>query len=358
MRTATDQRGQRRVTLGVTTARRRAVRGGIRALALLVALAVWRPRSMAAQGGVRLDGGRFTVVAEAADARLARTLLAAAQAQDSFPGLPRSTQRVLIAIAPDAARMRAWSGGAVPEWGAAFALPEAHRVVVQGRAAGSDAGDPRVTLRHELAHLALHDVMGRLPPRWFDEGYAGVAAGEWDREAALETAVGLIWRTVPTRDAIEAGFSGGGSSAAWSYAMAYRVVAELEALDPVHGLEHLFTEWRASGSLDVALRRAYGMTSEQFDAHWRGQTRRRYGALSLIAALSFVGGLFGVVLGPLFWVRRRRDQRRLAQLRAADAIQEAREAEAAMQAALLAVPEPATGGVPAPSPESLPRRDL
>ena len=27
-------------------------------------------------------------------------------------------------------------------------------------------------LRHELAHLALHEALGDLPPRWFDEGYA------------------------------------------------------------------------------------------------------------------------------------------------------------------------------------------
>ncbi|MDQ8164030.1 MAG: hypothetical protein P3C10_15740, partial [Gemmatimonadota bacterium] len=128
--------------------------------------------------GVRLDAGRFTVVAVARDERLARTLLAAAQANDSFPGLPRPTARVLIAVAPDAARFRQWVGPHAPEWGAAIAIPDEQRLVLQGSRAGSAAGDPVVVLRHELAHLALHEWLGRLPPRWFDEGYASVTAGE------------------------------------------------------------------------------------------------------------------------------------------------------------------------------------
>jgi len=75
-------------------------------------------------------------------------------AQDTFPGLPRPRERVLIAIAPDAARFRELVGPNAPEWGAAIAMPDERRIVMQGSGAGSDAGDPRVVLRHELAHLA------------------------------------------------------------------------------------------------------------------------------------------------------------------------------------------------------------
>src|SRR5688572_10275207 len=84
---------------------------------------------------------------------LAGSLASHAISTDTFPGLPRPVQRVTIAIAPDSRRFREWAGGA-PEWGSAVAFPESRRVVLQGRRAGSDAGDPLQVLRHELAHLA------------------------------------------------------------------------------------------------------------------------------------------------------------------------------------------------------------
>ena len=289
----------------------------------------------AVRGGIRVDSGRFTFVAAARDERLARALLATALATDSFPGLIKPQARVLIAIAPDAERFRQWIGPFAPEWGAAIAIPDEQRIVMQGSRAGSDAGDPRVVLRHELAHLALHEMMGRLPPRWFDEGYASMAAGEWNRESTFETSLGLIWHTLPSRDSLEAGFYEGASRASWSYAVAHRVVSEMAALDVENGLRNFFTEWKASGSFEIGLRRAYGMTGVQFDRHWQSRTRQRYGALAFVANLSLIAGIFGVLLGPLFVMRRRRDRRRLEIMRAADEAQERALRESAL-AALLA----------------------
>ncbi len=293
-----------------------------------------QPRTGPGAPGVRLDAGRFTVVSASSDERLARTLLAAAQARDTFPGLPRPTARVLIAIAPDEARFRAWVGPHAPEWGAAIAFPDEQRVVMQGGRAGSTAGDPLVVLRHELAHLALHEHMGHLPSRWFDEGFASVAAGEWSRETAFETSLALVWKTLPPMAALDAGFFAGATQAEWTYALAHRVVAELEALDPKNGLRNLLAYWKASGSFEQGLRQAYGMTGEQFDKRWQQQTRRRYGALALVTNLSAVVGVFAIFLAPLFVSRRRRDKRRMEALRAADAVQEAAQRASALQALL------------------------
>lgn len=288
---------------------------------------------------VRIDTGRFHVQAEARDERLARSLVVAALANDTFPGLPRPRSPVTITIAANAAAFRELVGPSAPEWGAAIAFPDAQRIVMQGSAAGSDAGDPRVVLRHELAHLALHEAMGALPPRWFDEGYASVSAGEWSREQTLETSLGLVWRTLPSRDSLEAGFVAGAARAEWSYAIAHRVVAELQALDDQNGLKNFFVEWKASGSFEIAVRRAFGMTGLQFDERWHSHVRRQYGALAFVANVSLVGGIFGLLLGPLFWMRRRRDRRRLEAMRTADAVQEAALRASALEA-LLAAPGP------------------
>jgi len=293
------------------------------------------PGAAAAQDpGIRLDSGRFTVVAERQDERLARALLAAAQRNDSFPGLPRPRDRVLIAIAPDARRLRAWVGPYAPEWGAAFAFPDQRKIVMQGRGAGSDAGDPVGVLRHELAHLALHEAMGGLPPRWFDEGYASVAAGEFSREQAFETSIGMVWRTLPTLEQLERGFVRGGMEASWSYAMAHRVVSELDGLGGAGGLANFFRYWKSTGSFEKGLRQAYGMTGEGFEKHWRDATRRRYGALSFVTNVSAALGLFAVVLVPLFLQRRARDRKKLEATRAADVAQEAAPRASALQAIL------------------------
>jgi hypothetical protein len=308
------------------------------------------PRALAQSPGFTVQSGRFTVVADPRDDRLARTLLAAALARDSFPGLPRTAAPVQIAVAPDAARFREWVGPGAPEWGAAIAFPAEGRIVMQGRSARSDAGDPVVVLRHELAHLALHDALGSLPPRWFDEGYASVAAGEFTREQVFETSFGMVWRTLPSLEALEAGFQHGGLEAGWSYAMAHRVVSELQAMGGPAGLANFFAYWKRSGSFEKAVREGYGMTGDAFEKHWQSQTRKRYGALALVTNVSAALGLFAVLLVPVFIAKRRRDRRKLEAMRAADAVQEAAARASALQALLdSAAAFPDTAPLPAPT---------
>jgi hypothetical protein len=269
----------------------------------------------------RLDRGRFAFLFYPHDRQLATSLAAHALATDTFPGLARPAQRVIIAIAPDRRRFREWAGSA-PEWGSAIAFPESRRIVLHGQRAGSDAGDPLAVLRHELAHLALHEALGDLPPRWFDEGYASLAAGEWGREEVLMTNAALALRGMPTLDELEESFSRGATAAQSAYALAYRAVAELAQQDRAHGLALFFTYWRTTGSLERAMRQAYGMTVADFERRWRQRTRRQYGALALVSNLTLAGLLLLFVLAPLYVIRRRRDRRRLESMKEADAAAE------------------------------------
>lgn len=275
------------------------------------------------------------------DAPLARALLAAAARRDTYPGLPRPRARVLLAIAPDLRRFRKWVGPGAPEWGAAIAFPGLQRIVMQGRSASSSAGDPVSVFRHELAHLALHEYMGDVPPRWFDEGYAGYAAGEWGRDESLATNVALLLGGMPTLDSLEAGFYGGSRDADQSYALAYRAVSDLASLDRERGLALFFRYWKETGRFDAAVRGAYGVTADAFEDLWRSRTRRRYGGLALVANLSLVSGVLLVAFVPLWVARRRRDRRRLDAMRAADAAAERAERESALAALLGAAPDAA-----------------
>lgn len=258
-------------------------------------------------------------------------------AHDSFPWLPRPTARVLILIAPDRRRFAELIGPQAPEYGAAIAVPSEQRIVMQGSRAGSDAGNPLQVLRHELAHLALHEAMGDLPPRWFDEGYASVAAGEWSREEVIATNVALAWRGAPSLEALDSAFYGGAGRASGAYALAHRAVMELAALDQQRGLAFFFRYWRESRDLDAAIRQAFGMTQGQFDERWRRLTRRRYGALAIFADLTIGAVILVIVLVPLHIARRKRDRERLARMAAIEAEAEAKERADAIETLLKSV---------------------
>ena len=76
-----------------------------------------------------------------------------------------------------------------------------------------------------------------------------------------------------------------------------------------------------------------------------GHPRRRYGALAVFADVSVAVLLFLAVVGPLWMVRRQRDRRRMAQMRAVDELQERREREDVLAALLSGTGEPSAGGL-------------
>lgn len=309
----------------------------VKALLGLTLLAIGAARADAQGipvGAEQIVGGRFTFVSMPSDAGLAKNLLAAALARDTFPGLPRPAQRATVYIAPDERRFREWIGGGAPEWGIAVAIPEESRIVMQGKSADSRAGDPKVTLRHELAHLALHEAMGNLPRPWFDEGYASFSAGEWTREQVLMSSFALAVRGVPRFSGIDSMIASGAVRAEQGYALAHRAVGDLAALDPAGGLTRFFAYWKDTRSADAAARRAFGVTLDGFEDTWRKTTRRRYGALALFADMGFASLVLFLVVAPFWVIRRRRDRGRLAAMVAADELAERRERESALAALL------------------------
>lgn len=313
----------------------------LRALVLAaVAVAACAARSGAlpqvGSDGLRpLERGRFRVHYAPTDARLAASLAESAAARDTFPGLPRPRARVAIWVAPDDATFRLWAGDGSPEWGQAFAFPLERRIVLHGHRGGK-GGDALAVLRHELAHLALHEVLGDLPPRWFDEGYASYAAGEWGRDEVLATnfSLAIAFGRLPTFAGLDSSFQRGSATAQAAYAFSYRAVAELASLDRARGLSLFFMYWERERSLERAVRQAFGLTLGGFEEHWQRATRRRYGGLALVTDVSLGAVLVMLMVGPLWLVRRRRDRRRLEAMRAADAAQAERERASALAALL------------------------
>lgn len=304
-----------------------------------------------------MTSGRFTVASYPSDFSLARSLLADANARDTFPGLPRPRAGVVISLAPDARRFRDWVGAFAPEWGVAIAIPAEQRIVMQGSRAPSAAGNPAVALRHELAHLALHEQLGDLPARWFDEGYASYAADEWARDEVLATNLGLVLHRIPSLIVLESLFVGGTVRAQQGYALAHLAVTEIAALDRERGLTLFFRYWRQTRSFDQALRRAYGITESAFEVRWKGAARRRYGGLVLLAdaAVSVVALL--LLFGSLWLSVRQRTNRRIQALYAVESAQEVRDRETLLATLLaergVSTPEPGSGRSEGPKNDDL-----
>ena len=274
-------------------------------------------------GAQRLDRGRFTIIHYPGDATLAAAVLHAAVTRDSFPWLPRATTQIVIMIAPDAAGFREWAGRGAFPWTAALAFVEQHRVIMQGHRAAGDVGDPLQVLRHELAHVALYDYFGGIAPRWFEEGYASYAAGEERNQGFLATNGALLFRRMPSLgdlDTLLASARGGEARA--GYALSLRAVSSLATIDPAHGLAPLLAAWKARGSFDLAMRRAYAQTAENFEAGWQRDTRWSFAFLA-IAADSALGGMALVLLlVPLYRMRRHERAAQLAEMRRREAIAE------------------------------------
>lgn len=265
--------------------------------------------------------GSVRVVHAARHRGLAREVMAAARTPLPLPGMgavavPESTT---IVLAPDAAAFRAATGGGAPEWAGGVAIPDLRRIVLPAYSVPGARNDDRATvLRHEIAHLVLHQRMPEPIPRWFDEGFAEVASGGWDVESAWQLRVAFVTGAAPALDSLTLDWPRGEGDARLAYLLSATAVDYLRRRGGEEGLELLFANWRREGTMEPALRITYGITLGQFEEEWRRDVRTRYGWLWMLTSVSLVWLVAtGIVL--VAWIpRRRRNRRRLASMDAED----------------------------------------
>jgi len=249
-----------------------------------------------------------TAVAWPAQLDLAIALAERADAPAEWPGLGRlDPGPIRLIVAADPERMRSLTGGRAPAWGAGVALPGSRTILVR-----ADAQNPVGVLRHELAHLALHRAVRVRVPRWFDEGYAAYAAGEWDRLDQLALNMAVLRGATPDLAQLDAALRGRAPEASTSYALAMSAIIELARRHPSGTLDPMLGLLKEGVPFESALSRTTGLTPGQFALEWRKGVRQRFGFFSWIAA----GGLWLVIAGAVVlaaWLRRRSDRpRRIA----------------------------------------------
>jgi hypothetical protein len=266
-----------------------------------------RPPPQSPPTAVRV--GQVTAVAWPGQLGLATDLARRAGESTEWPGLGRSSPGPLqLILVPDARRMDSLSSGRAPTWGAAVALPGSRTILLR-----ADVDDLYRTLRHELAHLALHQAVMVRVPLWFDEGYAAWAAGEWERLGTLELNLAVVRGAIPDLRSLDGALRGSATTADLSYALAASAVTELARRNPSQSLAPLLQRLRAGADFDTSVQATTGLTVAQFDDEWRRSLRRRYSLATWLVA----GGGWGI-LSFVVWIlvrrRRRADSVRRAAL--------------------------------------------
>jgi hypothetical protein len=245
------------------------------------------------------------VVARKPDLRLGRGLAEAAATAREWYGLGRRSIGALrLIVVRGDRRVAGLLHEQAPSWGAGFTMPGARTILIRG-----DAGDPYQILRHELAHLALHDAVSVRVPLWFDEGYAALAAGELDRMESLRLNFSVARGRVPSFFELDRALRDAESTARAAYGLAATAVALLARRHPEHSLAPLLARLAGGESFGAAVLATTGSPLGRFELEWQKDVRRRFGIFGWVMA----GGLWiGVALLLILAValRRRRDRPR------------------------------------------------
>ncbi len=243
------------------------------------------------------------------------------EARPELPGLPADHPRMAVVfLAPDEARWEALTGSRAPHWGAGVAIPARSRIVLPVFQTPWDGFQAEGrTLRHEWAHLGLHDYLEDLIiPRWFDEGYAQWASGSWNMQEAWRLRFILAGDRAPPLDSLTLQWPRGRGEAEVAYLLSATAVHFMVRDAGPRGMEVLLSRWREEGDFETAFRRTFGITTSTFEGRWLDHVRRRYGFLFILGQSAVFWLLLGVVLLALFRIRRRRDRERMEELRATE----------------------------------------
>ena len=277
----------------------------------------------------RLDGAPYDVVESRRasiyfaprDALVAQRVGELLDRMPALPGLPDSLPtdvHAVLAHTPEA--FDELTGGVVPEWRAGVAIPSRDMLVMpSGEGVRVVDGEGLRTLRHEWAHLGLHQYLGDLRiPRWFNEGYAQWASGGFDAMGAWRLRVLIALGRAPAMDSLALGWPAERQDARTAYLLAASAIGYLLESGGERGLALFLQRWREGRSFEDAFRATFGLTTGQFEEDWKRHVKTRYGWLFVLSHSALFWLMLALVLLFMVRGRQRRNKEKLARLRAGE----------------------------------------
>ena len=274
-------------------------------LPLFLALAGALPQGTPADSFRSVQVGEVQVVAALRRVDAAIALAEAADRPTTWPGLGRRSpgpfRLVLVGDSTDLARL---TRDRAPGWGAGVAFPESRTIILR-----ADLPDLPGTLRHEVAHLVLRGATRSRLPLWFDEGYATIAAGDWDRLGRLELHLSIVLGGVPSLGDLDGQLRAAAPMADRAYALAATAVTSLRERIPGNDLGPLLGKLAAGEEFNAAVHEVTGKELSRIEEEWQVETRHRFrGALWLAAGGWWLIAAFAVIVA--WGVRKRRERPR------------------------------------------------
>jgi hypothetical protein len=248
------------------------------------------------------------------------------------PGPP-----IRVRLEPEGSRL----ARAVPPWISGFALERAGVVVLfPGRTPSYPDSSLDDLLRHEVAHVLASRAAGGTPlPRWFDEGLAMIAGGEWGADDRARLLLELLLDRDATLAGLDRRFAGGERQVAGAYALAGAFVHDLVQRHGAAAPGRILSAVAAGAPFAAAFEAGTGTSLAAAESDfWRRHSPRRW----LPVATSTTTLWLAITLLALYAFRRRR--RRDAALRALWEQEEAERAALEGTAAAAGATAPAVSG--------------
>jgi len=209
-----------------------------------------------------------------------------------------------------------------PGWAAGLAVPERNLVLFEARSLLREEG--RRLLKHELAHVAL----GRLGdgvrwPRWFQEGFAMLVAGEWSlaryeamyRATLGESAIPLYMLNRSWPDRL--------SEVEIAYAQSHSFVSHLYESGGPERFAALIGEVSEGLEFEAAFRKVWGHSLDHEEAPWRATLGTRYRWIPIATGTGTLWVLGTLVFLAAYARVRLRNRERLEQMELEERAREA-----------------------------------
>ena len=265
-----------------------------------------------AEQSVRIDTG-VRVTFEPADSSFVEHVLGVVRVASphlrATLGLP-AADTINVHIAPTQEAFLTYTPGAIPDWGAGYAVPHLRLMVLKSpRITGTYDGSEELVV-HELAHVMLHSALrGADIPRWLDEGFAMHMAREWGFWDRASLVVAVVSGNLVSLGAIQGVNKFPEHRAQLAYQESALAVQYILRRYGEAGLHTLFDSLRRTGSIDQACFDAFGVSIVGFERDWLAFMERNYGWRMLLgeSLTLVVAPLFGVLcLLAFLQIRRRR----------------------------------------------------
>ncbi|MCH2108338.1 MAG: hypothetical protein MK135_03345 [Polyangiaceae bacterium] len=221
---------------------------------------------------------------------------------------------IRVGRTPSEMKQLAPEGSRPPHYASGLAYSDLHLVLLTEEPLyPGERFDLRETLFHELAHIALHDAIGRENiPRWFNEGFAIYASEEAAFARVRSLWIGTVSGNLLPLSQLSRSFPSDSAEVSLAYAQSADMLRFLQRAGEEHRFSSLLSRLADGQEFHSAIADAYATDLFSLEKEWHQQLQQRYSIWPILFGGSLVW-VFGFVLIVLAYTKRRtRAEKKLA----------------------------------------------